>query len=101
MVKRLEFDQLLLDTVDTPNVYFQPPEGFRMDYPCVVYKRTAHDIKYANNLIYLNKRAYMVSVIDRDPDSVLPSQLFSLKFCDFNSSYVVENLYHYVFTIYY
>ena len=30
-------------------VYFQPPENFKLSYPCVVFDRTTALINYADN----------------------------------------------------
>lgn len=31
------------------NVYFQPPESVKLLYPCIVYKRSAGDTRFADN----------------------------------------------------
>lgn len=57
---------------------------------------------HANNMVYTNTRRYDGVVIDRDPDSNIPDDILrNFKMCDFGKPYVVDNLYHFPFTLYY
>lgn len=84
-----------------PNVYFQPPETVQMTYPCIVYSLDNMPIEHANNELYLLRKRYTVTVIDRDPNSVIPVQVLSLPYCRHDRSFTNDNLYHNVFTLYY
>jgi len=83
------------------HVYFQPPETFKMTYPCIVYERSGIDTWFADNKPYLHVKKYTVTVIDKNPDSRIPDSVSNLLRCSFNRHFVTENLYHDVFTLYY
>ncbi len=82
------------------HVYFQPPEGFRMSYPCIVYELVKMGVLYADNRICCLQNKYRVTVIDNNPDSKIPSKVLALPLCSHNTQFKEDNLYHSVFTIY-
>jgi hypothetical protein len=97
--RRLELNELLKAL--TPNVYYQPPASVKMKYPAIRYELYRIDVTSANNKPYLNDRAYQVMVIDTDPDSEIVEELSKWPCTRFNRSYTADNLYHFVFIIYY
>lgn len=86
---------------DESRVYFQPPTSVKLKYPAIVYSRSKIDVKTANNLPYMESRAYEVTVIDYDPDSEFVSKVAKLPFCRFDRHFTSDNLNHDVFTIYF
>jgi hypothetical protein len=96
---RLQLHSKLLTIV--PNVYFQQPPSTGMTYPCIVYKREAESTEYANNTLYNRKKRYMVEVIDRNPDSTIPDAVSKLPYCSFSRFFVVGNLNHDVYSLYF
>ena len=100
MGQRLEL-QTLLETLGAEKVYFQPPPNVTMEYPCIRYARSLIDIKHANNKPYANKNQYMVTVIYIDPDSPIPNSVAHLPTCRFNRHFVIDNLNHDIFYIYF
>lgn len=84
-----------------PNVYFQPPNGQRMEYPCIVYKRDPGEPQYADNSKYLNRMRYQVTVIDRDPDGILRGMVDSLPLCRHVQFFAADNLNHDIFNLYF
>ena len=108
MSKRLELHDIFVGILGTEGqvetrVYFQPPTGFLMKYPCIVYHRGEIDTRtaYANNKLYRDMKAYTVTVIDPDPDSLIPDKVQKLRYSHFTRSFTNQNLNHDVFTIYY
>ena len=99
--------RLLLDDIfrtqilGSNNVYFQPPESVKMRYPAIKYSLDNVQNTYADDLPYLSAKRYKVTIIDRDPDSLLPGLMNSLPFCRMDRWYAADNLNHWVFTIYY
>jgi hypothetical protein len=82
------------------NVYFQPPENSRIEYPCIVYKRDNANTKYADDKPYDIRTRYMVTVIDPNPDSEIPRMVASLPLSSFNRFYIAENLNHDVYSVF-
>lgn len=99
--QRLDLHQILLDLLETDNVYFQPPETVKMEYPCIKYERDFSDTKYADNNPYRFTKRYLVTVIARDPDSAIPDRVAQLPTARHNRFYTADNLNHDVFQIYF
>lgn len=99
MGRRLELHQLLKAFV--ANVYFQPPATIKLDYPCIIYQRDFANTKFADDLPYTYKTRYMVTVIDRNPDSEIPLKVAGMQLSTFNRFYTADNLNHDVYTVYY
>lgn len=93
--------QTILEETSAVKVYFQPPENLKLFYPCVIYQRESMDVDYADNAPYRNATQYMITVIDRDPDSAIPSKIAALPLCAFNRFYTADNLNHDVYTLYF
>jgi len=91
--------QVLLESI-CPNVYFQPPQNIMMQYPCIVYKRSDEDVKYADNGHYSLYLRYEVTIIDRDPDSPIPGSLRELPLVSFDRHFAADDLNHDVYNLY-
>lgn len=84
-----------------PNCYFQPPTTIKMTYPCIVYNRSNIESTFANNEKYQNDTQYMLTVIDRNPDSTIPTEVLnSFTMSEFNNGFVQDNLNHSVLVLY-
>ena len=81
--------------------YFQPPESVKMKYPAIVYGLDDIENTYANDGVYLSKRRYAVTVIDKDPDTILVQEVTNLPMSRFDRHYKKDNLNHYVFQVYF
>lgn len=88
----------LENLLGTHNVYFQPPESLKMNFPAIVFKRKKIDNTHANNAVYRQEDQYEIIVIDYDPDSEIVRQVSLLPRCRHESHYVANNLNHDVFT---
>lgn len=92
--------QTLLKTI-TDNVYFQPPSTIQMTYPAIVYSRADSITRFASNLPYHRFKRYLVTVIDRDPDSEIPDKVAALPMCTHNRFFAADSLNHDVFYLYF
>lgn len=63
--------------------------------------RDGSDAKFAENLLYLHTKRYMVTVIDRNPDSSLPDKVEELPMCKFDRFFALGNLNHNVFSLFF
>lgn len=97
MKARSDLHTLLLEICE--NVYFQPPPSIKLAYPCIRYNRDYAFTDFANNNPYSYTKRYLVTVIDRDPDSELPALVKELPGCVFDRFYAADNLNHDVFRI--
>lgn len=99
MAPRLQLQNLLESFAD--NVYFQPPTNIQLVYPCIVYKRDFGETKFADDLPYNHMTRYMITVIDRDPDSDIPGKVASMPMSLFNRFYTADNLNHDVYNVFF
>lgn len=103
MDRRLELHRELADLAGSPyKIYFQPPEGTQVRYPCVVYERDGGDAAHANNHAYRFTQRYQVTVITRDADCSLPEAILRhFEMCRMDRTFMSDNLYHHTLNLYY
>lgn len=101
METRVDLQNALEELLGSRNVYYQPPESLKMNYPAIVYARKTIDNSYANNSVYKQNYAYEITVIDKNPDSEIVNKVSKLPTCRFDRHFKSENLNHDVFTLYY
>lgn len=101
MGTRLELHEILVDILGSRNVYFQPPENIRMNYPAIVYSLSRIENVHANDGVYKQSLAYEVTVIDANPDSEIPFAISRLPKCRHDRHFTSDNLNHDVYTLYY
>ena len=101
MGKVSDLHEELVSILGSKNVYFQPPESLKMSYPAIVYARNKIENEFANDSIYNQRRSYLITVIDSDPDSEIVNKVSIMKTCKHDRHYKVDNLNHDIFTIYY
>lgn len=101
--RRLELHTKLCGILGSTHVYFQPPESMKItNYPCIIYERYGIDFIKADNIVYGRGCKYRITVVDKDPDSLIVDKL-SLAFptIKYNRHYVSDNLNHNSFIITY
>lgn len=101
MARRLELQTILEAIPGVRQVYFQPPETAKMVYPCIVYNRDPAWTDSANNGLYRRIQRYQVTVIDRNPDSLIPDKVAELSYTRETSCFSTAGLNHNVFSIYF
>lgn len=99
MVSRLQLSETLHKILGNDNVYFQPPESIEMNYPAIVYSLDDIRNSFANNSVYIQNRAYQITVIDKDPDSEIVDRISAISKCKFVRSFASDNLNHWVFIL--
>ena len=98
---RLSLHNKLIAILGSSNVYFQPPSSITLKYQCIVYKLDDVEGVHANDRRYLNMKRYLVTVVDRNPDTLIPDKLLESQYCEFEDTFIVDNLNHYVCSLYY
>lgn len=101
MGTRLELHEVLCDILGTNHVYFQPPSSIRMTYPAIVYSLDYIWTPKAGDKSYLRNNRYEVQYISRDPDNEVIDMILELPYCTFDRRFVVDNLYHDCFDLYF
>lgn len=102
MATRLDLHYALQNVTGLENLYFQPPEGMKLKYPCVVYELAKKDVLRADDKVYQIHNPYTVTLIDLDAESDIPNKMLkSFQYCSFERRFIASHMYHDVFTIYY
>lgn len=82
------------------NVYFQPPTGKMLTYPCIVYSLDAFDVTFADNGQYRLCDKYSVTYITRDPDDGNIRALAMLPLCSMTNTSHGDNIHHYYYKLF-
>lgn len=98
---RVELDKILRTTLGTTNVYFDPPESFKLKYPCIVYGLGGHTEVFADDSKYYDMKRYTLTYITQNADDPMVDTLDDLKYCRLNRPYTSDGLFHYAYEIYF
>ena len=101
MASRLKLQTKLEELLGSKNVYYQPPESVKIEYPAIIYSKADIDKKHADNSVYLLTKQYEIIVIDKKPDNPVIEKLLTLPMCSFNRHFKSDNLNHDVLTLYF
>ena len=99
--KRLKLDDVLRETLGSTNVYFQPPESVKMQYPCIVYNVAKIPVTFADNKAYLTNPRYVIRYITYAPDDPMRFKLIEVLGVPIIQTYAKDGLYHYILELYY
>lgn len=97
---RMSLSQILNKIDSVKRVYFQPNESSQIEYPCITYSRDPTYIVAADNVKYLRRGRYQVTLIDRKPENPAFDILLNLPYCSHTTSFVADGLNHDVFDLY-
>lgn len=101
MDRRLLLHEELCSILGSRNVYFQPPESIKLQFPCIVYSRYDGYTLYANDNPYNFRVIYRVIFISKDPDAEVVKKIGNMPRCRFERNYTADNLNHDAFIIHY
>jgi hypothetical protein len=98
---RVELHKILKATLGTNNVYFDPPESFKLKYPCIVYSLGGHVERFSENSVYHRLKRYNLIYITQDADDPMVETLEDLEYCHLSRPYTSDGLFHYAYDIYF
>lgn len=100
--RRLFLHSLLRELPYLEKVYFQPPESVRLEFPCIVYKWDGNSDKHADDTIYNSRRHYSITIVDSNPDSVIPG-VFQKNFtyAKLDGTYTSDGMNHWRYSLYF
>lgn len=101
MDRRVNLHKILVKTLGSKNVFFDPPEGFKLSYPCIVYNLGGHYERPADNRSYILMKRYDLTYITQKADDPMVDILEELPYCSLNRAFTTSNLHHYAYTIFY
>ena len=98
---RIDLDKILRSTLGSSNVYFDPPESFKLNYPCIVYSFNGNTDIHAEDERYRRLKRYSLIYITRNADDPMVDKLDDLRFCRLTRPYTANGLFHYAYDIFY
>ena len=101
MDRRLKLQNLLKTILGSDNVYFQPPPSVKIKYPCIIFTRNRIDQTKADNIDYIRRVRYTVTLIGSDPESSIVEKLLDIPYCSYDRFFTSDGLNHDVFSLYY
>ncbi len=101
MGTRLDLQVFLETLLGSTNVYYQPPETLKINYPAIIYSKSRIDTKKADDSIYLKNTRYNIIVVDKKPDNPVIDKLLALQYCSYDRHYTSGKLNHDSLTLYY
>ena len=101
MRPRSDFYNILSSLFPNAKVYHQNPPNTGMVYPCVLYFKVSENSKFADNNPYFRTNRWNVTYITSDPKDFRGDVLGDLEMSRFDRVYKTNNLYHYVYIVYF
>ena len=101
MANRVKLQAKLEELIGNKNVYYQPPESLKMEYPCIRYSKSNIVSTHADNMKYSNNTKYEIIVIDKRPDNDVIKKILNLPYSEHDRHYVSNNLNHDVIILYF
>lgn len=98
--KRLRLHNKLKSVSGLNNLYYSPPEGMRMKFPCIVYDLAGSPTSHADNLPYARNLEWTIKIFDEDPDSPIASIFFEQPKCRFDRTISADGMIQFIFTLY-
>lgn len=96
---RIELDAILRSTLGSDHVYYDPPESFKLKFPCIVYNDTGRSVMRADNGVYIKFRRYMLNYITKNADDPMVDTIEELQYCRLRTPYTADNLFHHPYDI--
>lgn len=100
MATRIDLHKELVSILGSSNVYYNPPETLKLNYPCIVYSLSGVRKDEADDGSYKVNKCYSITLVHKDPDNNIFDKLLAMPMCKFDRPFISDNFYHYVFTKY-
>jgi hypothetical protein len=101
MASRLDLHNKLIELMGNKNVYYQPPESLKIQYPAIIYRKSNISSNHADNMKYSNFTRYEIIVLDKHVDNEVIQKILELPLSSFDRHYTANNLNHDVINLYF
>lgn len=91
----------LCEILGSRHVYFQPPESIKMEYPCIIYQLTSYDTKYADDMAYVQRRRWRITIVDKDPESPFVDKVMAMNYAYFDRFFTKDGLNQWSISLYF
>ena len=99
--RRVNLHHMLEDILGSKNVYYDPPESFKLKYPCIVYYMEGFADIPADNQTYRRMRRYNMTYITTDSEDPVAERLADIRYCTLTRPFVASDLFHFSYTLFY
>ena len=100
-LKELKLDRIFRNTLGNNNVYFQPPESVKINYPCIIWNLSKTASTYADDRSYIQNPKYVIRYVSTEPDDQMRFTLVDVLGVPIIQVYCKDGLYHYIYELYY
>lgn len=98
--KRLALHQEFVNILgNASNVYFMPPQEQLLNYPAIVYYVGGGNDSYADNVRFLQRTTFDVTLIEYDPLSAKVDAIRNLKHSSYMTSFKKDAFHQHKFKI--
>jgi hypothetical protein len=94
MTNRLTLQNKLEEILGSRNVYYNPPESQKMNFPCIVYNLSYIENINADNIKYLDYTTYKITVISKQVDNPAIKSILNLPMTKFSANFTKNGFYH-------
>lgn len=102
MSRRLKLQEKLEELLENRNVYYQPPDTIKINYPAIIYNKQTIDKRSADDTAYTLTDCYELIVINKLPnDELVNKLLLTFAMVSHDRHYASDGLNHDVLTLYY
>ncbi len=102
MNSREQLHETLVNMLGSRNVYFQPPEGQTLKYPCIIYEFNSPDTRNADNKKYIVVKKYHVKHIYKKLSDSLEGSFFDVfMMVSHDNRMIADSMYNDDYTLYY
>ena len=84
----------MIDILGSDNVYYNPPESLKMNFPCIVYNNSYIESIHADNIKYLDYTTYKITVISKKPDHPAIRAILDVPMTKFSANYTKNGFYY-------
>ncbi len=98
--RRIKAWNIFVGILGSENVYFDPPESAKIEYPAIIFSREKIWKTEADNVGYLFNDRFEVKFIRKTESGDIVDKLLMLPYCEHNRSYKASDMYHDAFTFY-
>lgn len=101
-LQREALDDILRSIEGVKKIYNQPPSEHLLEYPCLIYTFSNYETLYSDDKRYLTWPSYMLTLIDKNPESAIQQSIMDLGgpcFVRFNRFFTSDNLNHWVYEV--
>ena len=100
--RRVQLHEKLCTVLGSRNVYFQPPNGTQINYPCIIYKNESSNSEYADDKTYKFVPEYSITCISPSSiDNIAERLIEEFPMIRFVRHYVADNLSHDILNLFY